>query len=1012
MRCRTLSFAVLAVVLLFPLAASAQTSSTIAGVARDTTGAVLPGVTVEAASPALIEQVRTAVTDGQGVYRIVDLRLGVYSVTFTLPGFSTYVREEIELPAGFTVTINAELAVGTVEETITVTGASPIVDVQNTTQHQELNRDLMDALPSGRQLANYVVTIPGVTATRQDVGGSSLDNAATNVMGIHGNDSQEMPLLIEGMRHANIRHTGGGSAGPYLVNNLIVQEISVATSGATADNEVSGVIANVILKQGGNDFSGSFSGSFLNDHLVTNNIDDRLRALGAPNPNVLKKYWDVGAGVGGPIKPDKLWFYGAYRYYGLTQQPPGAFFAKDPEAVIFEPDLTRTPFYHARNRHGSARLTWQTTSNSRLSLHGDDSQRCLCDFGLSSTRSWEASSIFTDPMNQVFQGTWNWTVNNKLLVEVGETFKPDEYIFTPQEGIPENRSAVIDSGTGFTSRAPTFGAHQRSNQWNGKAVVTYVTGSHNLRVGAQWFHGTHRDEISLNNDSYLNLRNGVPIGVTQRTTPLRDHENLNLTLGIFAQEQWTINRLTANLGVRFDHNKIGIPEQNFGPGRFVGPRNFAAIPNVTNWKDISPRLGVSYDLFGDGRTAIKWNLGRFIEARGVSFSNPVNPMKAPEVTTTGRAWNDSVGPGAGNFIPDCDLTNFEANGECGEITNKNFANVGTPAVRFDPGAVRGWGTRGYNWETMAGIQHQLGEGVSVEVSYHRRWFGNFRVNVNEAVTPADFDPYCVTTPVDSRLPGGGGQELCGLFDISPASGKFGVSDTFITAAENFGDISQVFNGVDVALNVRLPRGVLVQGGMSTGRTHYNFCDVAIGHPEILAVSPFVDDFGRARMQLSQQPRTEAFCDFKPPLMTQTQVKFAAVYPLPWGMQTSSVFQTIRYPVAGSNRLLPGIQANRSVPVAEIVPSLGRPLAGDLPTATVNLVPLGTLYGDRLYQLDLRIARDFIVEGGIRIQPWLDFYNLLNENSILTYNTTYGSRWQQPQLLLQGRMVKFGVEVNF
>ena len=190
--------------------------SGIAGVVKDATGAVLPGVTVEASSPALIEKVRTVVTDGEGQYKLVDVRPGIYTVTFSLTGFSTVKREGLELPASFTATVNAELKVGALEETVTVSGQSPLVDVQSSTQHRAITRSLIDDLPSGRQLANYAVLIPGITAAVQDVGGSSLSNAATNIMGIHGNNSEEMPLLLDGMRHANIRHTGGGSAGPYL----------------------------------------------------------------------------------------------------------------------------------------------------------------------------------------------------------------------------------------------------------------------------------------------------------------------------------------------------------------------------------------------------------------------------------------------------------------------------------------------------------------------------------------------------------------------------------------------------------------------------------------------------------------------------------------------------------------------------------------------------------------------------------------------------------------------------
>ena len=480
-------FIVLAAITLFPLAASAQTG-TISGVVRDTTGGVLPGVTVEAASPALIEQVRTAVTDGQGIYRIVDLRLGGYTVTFSLPGFSTLIREGIDLPAGVTVTVNADLSVGELEETITVTGASPLVDTQNVTQQRPITRASMDDLPTGRQFGNYVVTIPGVFTNRQDVGGAGISQATTNKMGIHGSISEEAPMLVDGMRYSNIYGSGGGSSGPYLVNNAMIEELSVSTAAGGADQEVSGVVTNIIMKQGANTFSGSFFATMGGDALSWDNLDDDLRAAGAGTPTVIKKLWDFSAAVGGPIVQDRLWFYGASRYYGLHEQPTGAVFSKDPDSFLFEPGETAT--YDAWNRNENLRLTWQTAPSSKLSLYADNLQRCLCKSGLRATTAYEATSSFDDPSNKLFQATWNWTISNNLLLEVGESYKPDMWTFRRQEGIAHDRPQIVDTGIGITYSAyRAVGRGQYSKQYNGKAVMTYVTGAQSLKFGAQWFHG-------------------------------------------------------------------------------------------------------------------------------------------------------------------------------------------------------------------------------------------------------------------------------------------------------------------------------------------------------------------------------------------------------------------------------------------------------------------------------------------------------------------------------------------
>jgi hypothetical protein len=443
-------------------------------------------------------------------------------------------------------------------------------------------------------------------------------------------------------------------------------------------------------------------------------------------------------------------------------------------------------------------------------------------------------------------------------------------------------------------------------------------------------------------------------------------ENLKMNLGVYAQEQWTLRRLTLNAGVRYDYLNLYIPEQHLPPVGFVGARDFQKIPDIPNWHDVSPRLGVAYDLFGTGRTALKWNLGRFVEATAGAFPEAVNPITANARAT--RTWNDTNG----NFIPDCDLSNQAANGECLASNNQNFGKPVVP-FRYDPRAVTGWGTRGYNWESMVGIQHQLLPGLAVDASYHRRSFGHFRASDNILWTSTDFDEFCVTAPVDPRLPNSG-QRICGLYNITPT--KFGLSETVITRASDFGKQSRVYDGFDLIANARLAGGVAVQAGSSTGRVRENTC--------------FVVD----------SPQDLRFCDVNPPM--QTQIKASVVYPLPWwGLQTSAAYQSLEGPE---------ITANWAAP-ASAVTGLNRPLSGGVRTVTVPLLSQGTVYGERLNQLDFRITRNIRVKGA-RIQPQLDLYNMLNDNAVYGQNNTYGSAWLRPTQVLVGRLVKFGLQINY
>ena len=962
------SLLVFGVLAALPVSGWAQSS--IGGVVRDLTGGVLPGVTVEAASPALIEGTRVAVTDGQGLYRIIDLRPGVYTVTFTLVGFSTLRREGLEVSANVTLPINAELTVGTLEETITVTGASPVVDVQATTQHQTIGRSQLDDVPTGRQWFNYVMLIPAVKqSTRgQDVGGNLGDQS--QALEVHGSTRGEMVHDFDGMKWGNMHGAGGGSNGPYPVNNAVIDEVSINTSGSGAEAEVSGMRINIIPKQGSNIFAGTFYGNFSNESLQSSNLDDDLIARGVRTTSTLTKMWDINPAFGGPLKRDSVWFFASYRYFGDTDQPAGAFHDTDPFDTVFIPDVARGPADNPAWTHiVNLRLTWQATPTMKFTGYADNSERCVpCAIRLSSTTPFEASWRLTTPEGRIMQAKWTWAASSRLLIEAGETLKPDAWFFDKQEIVRDDLSSIQDRGRGILFRAPQREFGQVSRQWNGFASMSYVTGSHTLKVGGQWFHGFRERNFDSINDVNLFVRNGVPEAVGVQSTPYLADETLNMNFGLYVQEAWTVDRITLNAGVRFDYLHAEVPEQHLPATRNVGPRDFGRIPNVPNWKDVSPRLGVVWDIFGTSRTALKANLGRYMEGVAGRFPELVNPITT-NASDPNRTWTDLNG----DFIPDCDFRNPETNGECGPTSNRNF---GQPVVttRYDPAVSEGWGVRGNNWETMIGIVHEVTPGMSLEASYHRRWYNNLRVTQNALVLPGDYDPFCVTAPADTRLPGGGGQEVCGLFNITPE--LRGVSSNVITAASNFGDQTQIFDGVDFLVNARLLDGVAIQGGASIGRTKTSDCFV-INSPEQLR-----------------------FCDITPPW--QPQIKFSVVYPLPWwDLQTSAAFQS--YPG-------PEVLANWSAPASAVL-GLGRPLAGGARSVSVPLVEPGTKYGDRLNQLDFRFAKSFNM-GTLRVLPQLDLYNALNANAVYRHSNTFGGSWLRPTAVLLGRLIKFSIQVDF
>ena len=371
--------------------------------------------------------------------------------------------------------------------------------------------------------------------------------------------------------------------------------------------------------------------------------------------------------------------------------------------------------------------------------------------------------------------------------------------------------------------------------------------------------------------------------------------------------------------------------------------------------DLSPRLGASYDLFGNGRTAIKVGLNRYVLGRGGVLNNPATNL----VTVANRVWNDANH----DFIPQ--------ESELQGLSNSNF---GKPVVntRFDDSLLHGFGNRQYNWQTMVSLQYQLLPNVGINVGYYRTTWYNFSVTDNLLVSPADFDQYCLTLPANPRIPGAG-TPLCGLYDVKPA--LFGKVDNLVVPAQTLGKLSDVYDGVDATVSARLPNGSFVGGGLSTGRERINNC---------LTID---------------SPQAQLFCDIVPPF--QTQLKAYGSYPLPLDFNVSGNFQT-----------LPGIpiSADYVVTRAEVFSSLKRNL--NQSTVTIpNIIAPQTQFEGRLNQLDLRLTKTFKT-GRSRVQGMFDIYNVLNASTILSINTRYGNDWLKPLQILDARLFKLGVQVNF
>ncbi len=979
--------------LCLPTAVYAQAS--IAGTVKDTSGAVLPGVTVEASSPVLTEKSRSVVTDSSGQYRVVDLRPGSYAVTFALAGFSTMKREDIQLAGSFTATINAELKVGGVAETITVTSQSPIVDVQSAVEQRVMSKEVVDAIPVGRSHQSLAILIPGlststgINAQTQDVGGTNNIRLA-NAFTIHGGRTTDANIMQDGMQ---VRNIGSFANLTNMFPDMgATQEMTIDYAAGTAETPTAGVRINYVPREGGNSFKFSFFGTRVTPAFQGNNYTTDLQTRGLTSPNKLKEAYDFNGSGGGPVMKDKLWFFGSLRRQLNQTYIAGMNYnlnAGDPTKWTYAPDLANQAYFSTLQPGVSVRGTWQASPRNKFNVSYDVQPRDV--FGDRATTSPESANEFKFDTSRLMSTSWSSPVTSRLLLDArltshGEVLYnavyPDDAnsIYRSLIAVTEQGGSIpglLYRGAGQAA-GPTFifAAMSAPNIWQFKASATYVTGSHALKVGFDDSWGRqYLLERDINSSTSYRFNNGIPNQITERASPVSRYDDLKAELGIFVQDKWTLKKLTLTGGLRFDYFNTYFPPTPLGPGPLVPSRNFT-VPEYAwdDWKDLSPRISAVYDLFGDGKTAIKANLGRYV----LAGDNTVGNVFSILANTVTRSWDDRGNKGInGDYIPQCDLLNQQANGECGAISDFRFGTQ-IPSTAFDPSVLNGWGKRGYNWEFSAGVQREVSNRVGVDVAYFRRIYGNFLVTDNLALAASDYNPFSIPAPADTRLPGGGAYTVGTVFDLNPS--KVGQVNNFVTFASAYGKQIEHWNGVDFTMNARPKAGMLLQGGVSTGRTSTDNC-------QVLALVP-------------EAGPLNAFCHVDTNFLTQ--VKLLGTYTVPKvDVQFSGTFQS-----------LPGPQvtANYIATNAVIQPSLGRVLSGGAANATINIVQPGTIYGERLNQLDLRFAKLFKF-AKTRTSINFDIYNLLNSNPVTSQNNNYAA-WQVPLSILDARLFKFSVQFDF
>jgi hypothetical protein len=604
-------------------------------------------------------------------------------------------------------------------------------------------------------------------------------------------------------------------------------------------------------------------------------------------------------------------------------------------------------------------------------------------------------------------GTWTNTASNKLLFEGGilylnqwaNTFEhacaglPSNRLFRdPTLSFPFNGNGPVQSDSGQIPFKQRFS-------------MSYITGAHHFKAGMTADESLPRDTYTSRGPTPFtySLRNGTPQSLTEYASPLLTGEvKVRPDLAVFAQDQWTVNRVTLNLGLRYEyHRTIASPVVTLA-GPLVDSHSLAGLDCIPCWHDLDPRIGVVWDVFGDGKTAVKANLGRYVSLVSWVNSKTFNPQNAI-VASTSRSWT-TTRPWTPDIVPNCDLRNPNANGFggdlCGKMANTNFGQEVISTVP-DPDWIQGWGKRGYSWAGSLSVDRQLANGVALTAGYYRTTFGNFTVTRNTNVNPSDYDPYCITAPADPRLPANvSGQQICGLYDINPA--KFGSVHNMVTLASNYGNYTEYYNGVDVNLVARLPHRINVAGGWNIGNA-ISTLQVWPGNVTSQTNQCFVvNSFQDLHFTLSNGVLTG--CATTPPY--QNLFKVNGSVGLPWDLQAAAVFQTIPGP---------NYDAIYTATTQQIAQTLHRPLAGNVQSVQINLVqPLSQFADYRINQLDVRLSKILRLPRG-RFQLNLDVYNALNGSYVLWGSTVYGTdgaNWRKPTSTLDGRLVKFGAQYDF
>jgi hypothetical protein len=749
---------------------SAQSEAGITGVVTDPSGASLAGVTIEVASPQLIEGTRTTTTDGSGQFRVVNLRPGTYSVTFTYAGFNTLRREGITLTASFTATVNGSLQLGQSRQQVTVTTEAPLVDVQNSQTEQVMDRHRLDVIPSGRDPFAVGQLIAGVTTSTPDVGGTGGMQQPT--LQVHGSSGNDNVFMVDSIWVQHVAFSGNQTG--FYFNDNLMQEIAYSTSTLPAEAPIGGIQINMIPREGGNEFHGSIFGTGAVQGMQSDNLTSKLIAQGLTAQNKIDTVYDINAGFGGPIIKDRLWFYASFRRWGANNFLANTFTPQGTQALD---DNRLTDL--------ALRFTYQLNKSNKVSVSYDRSFKFrghrpnnLISASISNPI---ASVVQHSWMNYMGQAKWTSTPSSKLVIQAGYTQMPVHYDLLFEPGIAPGTVAAYDNVLSTITRASPREDFDRGFMKTYMGNVAYISGSHDLKTGIQARTGYFQESFVMNNDMVQILANGVPNSIRLYNTSLTHREDLNPDLGWFLQDTWKITRrLTLNPGIRFEHMVMSLPAQGASGGLWTPARSFAAQNGLVSWNTWSPRFGFAWDVFGDSKTAVRGGVSKYDRLEGTTLLQNINPNF---ISFSTCPWTSNVLPTSPAQLVGVACTGFSGN------NNHIDPNIKRP----------------YQMEYDVMVQRQFGAHMSASVGYYHRDFHDLYGILNTAVPSSAYSTVSITNPIT-------GQPLTVYNQSVSTLGKIN------NVQQTLPQLYQRYNGVEFQVNAQLAKAT-VFGGFTIGKDY-------------------------------------------------------------------------------------------------------------------------------------------------------------------------------------------------